>query len=101
MPIGGVVITTRPADIKQVTNNLARIAGAEIYGQDDKGNIVAVLDTETSEAMEELIDQINADPLVLGVGLTYLNTEDEAQLMQSGKGVNLPKGFRAKDRNSL
>lgn len=76
MPIGGVVISIRPGDLEAVRGQLATYSGVEIHGADDRGNIVAVLDTRTSEAMERLMQTINANPLVLHAGLTYLNMED-------------------------
>ena len=76
MPIGGVVISIRPGDLEEARNQLAAYPGVEIHGADERGNIVAVLDTRTSEAMESLMRKINANPLVLHAGLTYLNMED-------------------------
>lgn len=76
MPIGGVVITTRPDDLNAARVQLAAINGVEIHGLDDKGHIVAVLDTRTAEEMEQLVKTMNGCPLVLHVGLTYLNMED-------------------------
>lgn len=94
MPISGVVITSRMADKKIVLTSLSRIPEVEVHGDDDKGNIVAVLETESSEEMEKLIDRINKDKAVLHVGLTYLNTEDEADRMARGERPAKPFGFR-------
>lgn len=94
MPIGGVVITSFPQQKNTVIANLNRFPEIEVYGDDEKGNIVAVLDTATSEEMEKIIDRINKDEHVLGVGMTYLNTEDEAELMAKGAKLAKPFGFR-------
>ncbi len=94
MPISGVVISSRVTEKKEVLNSLAAIAEVEVHGDDEKGNIVAVLETESSEKMEKLIDRINKDPNVLHVGLTYLNTEDEAERMAGGEKLEKPFGFR-------
>lgn len=94
MPISGVVITSRLSEKEIVLRSLALIAEVEVHGDDDKGNIVAVLDTDTSEAMEKLIDRISKDENVLHVGLTYLNTEDEAERMAKGERLAKPFGFR-------
>jgi periplasmic nitrate reductase NapD len=94
MPISGVVISSRATEKKKVLGCLAVIAEVEVHGDDEKGNIVAVLETESSEEMEKLIDRINEDPNVLHVGLTYLNTEDEAERMAGGEKVEKPFGFR-------
>jgi nitrate reductase NapD len=76
MPISGIVISTRPGDLEEAQKQLAALAGVEIHGADERGNIVAVLDTRTSGEMESLMRRINACPLVLHAGLTYLNMED-------------------------
>lgn len=94
MPISGVVITTRPTEKGTVLQALAALSGIEVHGDDPQGNIVAVLETKSSEDMEKLIDRINKDPLVLHVGLTYLNTEDEAAEMAQGQPVARPFGYR-------
>ena len=94
MPIGGVVITCSPEQKDTVLNRLAAYNALEIHGADDNGNIVAVLDTATSEEMEVLIERINRNDYVLNVGMTYLNTEDEAELMASGEHLPRPFGFR-------
>jgi nitrate reductase NapD len=94
MPISGVVITSRPTDKAEVLRFLAAIAEVEVFGDDDRGNIVAVLETASSEDMEKLIDRISKDPGVLHVGLTYLNTEDEAERMAQGEPVAKPFGVR-------
>jgi periplasmic nitrate reductase NapD len=76
MPIGGVVISTWPGDLETARKQLASLAGVEIHGADEQGNIVAVFDTRTSEEMERLMEAVNACPQVLHAGLTYLNMED-------------------------
>ena len=95
MPIGGVVISIRPGDLEEARNQLAAYPGVEIHGADERGNIVAVLDTLTSEAMEILMRKINANPLVLHAGLTYLNMEDV--LDEPAQEKLLAKGKREKD----
>ncbi len=94
MPISGVVITTRPTEKVAVMQSLTAIAELEIFGDDQKGNIVAVLETGSSEEMEKIMDRISKDTLVLHVGLTYLNTEDEAERMAKGEKLTKPFGFR-------
>jgi nitrate reductase NapAB chaperone NapD len=94
MPISGVVITCRPSEKAGVLRSLAAIPAVEVFGDDEQGNIVAVLETGSSEDMEKLIDRISKNPCVLQVGLTYLNTEDEAERMAQGEPVAKPFGFR-------
>ncbi|MGI9538337.1 MAG: chaperone NapD [Desulfocapsaceae bacterium] len=94
MPIGGVVITCRAELSETVLRDLKSYSTLEIHGADDKGNIVAVIDSETSEEMETLIDTINKHEHILNVGMTYLNTEDEAEKMARGEKLTKPFGFR-------
>lgn len=94
MPISGVVIASVPEARDVVVKDLEQIREVEIHGVDEKGNIVAVLDTKSSETMEKIIDRINKDENVLNVGLTYLNTEDEAERMDRGEKLAKPFGFR-------
>ncbi len=94
MPVGGVVITVKDAEKQQALEILSALTEVEVFGDDDQGHVVAVLETETSEAMEKLIDRLTENECILQVGLTYLNTEDEAELMATGKPLPRPYGFR-------
>jgi nitrate reductase NapAB chaperone NapD len=94
MPISGVVITGRPTEKAEVLRSLSAISEVEVYGDDKQGNIVAVLETTSSEEMEKLINRIGKTQYVLHVGLTYLNTEDEAERPANGQPVAKPFGFR-------
>ena len=94
MPIGGVVISTRPEDCEELVRLLADFEMVDVHGSDEKGNIVAVLDTESSAEMERIIDKINDQQQVLSVGLTYLNTEDEMERISSGEQQGMPPGYR-------
>ena len=76
MPIAGIVISTQPNDVATACQQLAGFAGVEIHGSDERGNIVAVFDTETPDEMEALLQRVNACPVVLHAGVTYLNMED-------------------------
>ena len=76
MPIAGIVLTTHPDDVATARLQLAEFAGVEIHGSDERGNIVAVFDTETPEEMEQLLQRVNACPVVLHAGVTYLNMEE-------------------------
>lgn len=94
MPISGVIITSTPENVDAVLTDLHQIPEVEVHGTDEKANIVAVLDTSSSEEMEKIIDRINKDTKVLSVGVTYLNTEDEADKMAQGEKLPKPFGFR-------
>lgn len=87
MPIGGVVISTWPEDREQTLEVLRQMSQVEVYGADEKGNIVAVLESSTTDAMEKLMRSIEKMESVLSVGLTYLNTEDESKKIARGEYV--------------
>ena len=77
MPIGGFVVTVMPDALQPALEQLHTVPGIEIHGSDKAGNVVVVLESETSEGMEELVRSILAIEQVLNVGLTYFNAEDE------------------------
>ncbi|HEB50677.1 MAG TPA: hypothetical protein ENI89_08720 [Desulfobulbus sp.] len=85
MPIAGVVITTRPDDLEATLQALAGFKALEVHASDAEGNIVAVLDTGSLDAMEGLVREINGVRTILSVGLTYLNAEDEIERPGSGE----------------
>ena len=79
MPIGGFVINIDPTFKEKVLQEFEKLEGVEIYGSDSRGNIIAVIDSETSEEMESSVEKISAINGVLTVGLTYLHAEDEVE----------------------
>jgi nitrate reductase NapD len=85
MPIGGVVIMCKPDRRDELLARLEGERGVEIHGADERGNIVAVLDAENTEALEKLMKRISGFETVLQVGLTYLNTEDETEKIVNGE----------------
>ncbi|WP_456387898.1 chaperone NapD [Desulfolithobacter sp.] len=87
MPIGGVVISTRPEDRDQTLETLNQMSQVEVYGADEKGNIVVVLESTSTDAMEKMMRSIEKVETVLSVGLTYLNIEDEAEKIALGEYV--------------
>ncbi|PID81966.1 nitrate reductase formation protein NapD [bacterium DOLJORAL78_65_58] len=91
MPIGGFVINFKPRDKEAVLARLAEEKALEVHGVDDDGNIVAVLDTPTSDEMDTVVHALEKDELILNVGLAYLHAEDELEGIR--KGDIKPKGF--------
>ncbi len=77
MPIGGFVINVDPEKIEESLDSLRKVAGVEIHGSDEKGNVVAVLESATSEDMEKMVKTIMKIETVFSVGLTYFHAEDE------------------------
>ena len=89
MPISGVVVTTRPEDLSPASQFLASCPGVEVHGADEQGNIVAVLETASGEEMEHLLQTVNAHPLVLHAGVTYINMEDLLENEVAAAGTTL------------
>ncbi len=85
MPIGGFVVNVHPDTIDAAIEALKTVEGLEIHGSDERGNVVVVLESETSEQMEEMVRSLMAMEQVLNVGLTYFNAEDEVEKIDSGR----------------
>ncbi len=97
MPIGGFVVTCDPGRVEAAVERIASIPSVTVHGSDEKGNVVAVLDTQTSDEMEGVVKEIEGIEGVLSVGLTYLNAEDEIGKIASGElPVPNPFGWRKK-----
>lgn len=89
MPIGGFIINIDPENSIEALESLSGISHLEVHGSDDKGNIVAVIDTETSREMQNIVDDLNKFEFVLTVGLTYINVEDEGESVMNTAGLDL------------
>ncbi len=76
MPIAGFVIEIEPSCLNQAKQTISTLKGIEIYGC-NKDNIIAVVDSVTSKEVEQIQQDIQRQPGVLSVNLTYLNVEDE------------------------
>jgi periplasmic nitrate reductase NapD len=94
MPIGGFIINIDPENSIEALESLSCISHLEVHGSDDQGNIVAVLDTETSKEMQKIVDDLNKLEFVLTVGLTYINVEDEGQSVINTAGHDLFHAIR-------
>ncbi len=77
MPIGGFVVTIDQKAKGDAFAGLARFPQVEIYGSDEKGNVVLVIESETSKEMEKIVKDINRVEGVLNCVMTYINVEDE------------------------
>jgi nitrate reductase NapAB chaperone NapD len=76
MTIGGVVITVRPDDRRDVEIVLARFSELSVYGSDEQGNIIATIKSEDSGSIEKVIRTIEEIETVDKVNLAYLNTDN-------------------------
>ncbi len=84
MPIGGFVVSTLPEEKENVIQTLKGMVGNTVYGSDEEGNIILVLDMETSDEMEKRVEEIKKIPGVLNVGLAYMHFEDELEKIEKG-----------------
>lgn len=100
MPIGGFVITHAPGQRKEALAHLEGIDAIEVHGTDDDGNIVAVMDTETSSEMDDIVHALQRHELFLTVGVAYLHAEDEIKAMERGEiEFGSPFGSRRKKKD--
>ena len=86
MPIGGFVVTAVPNRLPQVKETLQEMRGVSIYGEEpQKGYLIVVLESDTSEEMEKLEQRIQKIEGVLGTHLAYLYYEDELEKIERGE----------------
>lgn len=76
MPIAGVVIGIEPNAMNEAKQAISALQGIEIYGCNED-NIVVVVESKTSKEIEQAQQEIQRQPGVLSVTVTYLNIEDE------------------------
>lgn len=77
MPVGGFVITVVPEESERIATDLESMDGVTIYGDDELGNLVVVLEAGSGREMEKLAEAIQKIDGILTMGMTYLNVEDE------------------------
>ncbi|MBC8318644.1 MAG: chaperone NapD [Desulfobulbaceae bacterium] len=97
MPIGGFVINIDPGTYSEAINILTGMPHLEVHGSDKKGNIVAVIETDTTRKMQEIVNHLNGLECVLTVALTYINVEDERGRSISKAGRQVFRTFRDKE----
>jgi nitrate reductase NapD len=85
MVIAGCVVQCHPTSQQATIATLATFSEVETFGDDGKGNIVTVIEAESSAALEKIVKKIEKIESVLTVGLTYLNMEDEAEQISRGE----------------
>ncbi len=98
MPIGGFIVNAQPEFVSDVAGQLNLIDDVEVHGFDESGNIVAVIDSVTSDVMEAQVKKIEALEPVLTVGVAYLHAEDEIEKIESGELV-IDNPFGRKKKN--
>ena len=85
MVIAGFVVQCQPQSQQDTIAALEAIRQVEVFGADEKGNIVTVIDAESSADLDKIVKRMERLEQVLTVGLTYLNMEDESEKIASGE----------------
>lgn len=85
MVIAGFIVQCQPQAEQNTVINLEKMTNVEVYGADGRGNIVTVVDADSSADLERIVKQMEKMDQVLTVGLTYLNMEDEAEKIATGE----------------
>ena len=80
MAIAGVVIVTKPEKMMYVLEKLNKTPKVTTYGAYNDGQIVAVLESDSSKGLEKISIEIqeNIDG-ILGFYPTYVTNEDEIE----------------------
>lgn len=94
MVIAGFVVQCQPQGQQETVAALEAIGQVEVFGADGQGNIITVVEAESSADLEKIVKKLERLEQVLTVGLTYLNMEDEAG--QIAIGALSPDPFPSK-----
>ena len=73
--IGGVVITVNPDDRKELEIALSGFSALSVYGSDENGNIIGVIQGCDEKTITGLVADIDGFDSVLEVNLAYINDE--------------------------
>ncbi len=88
MPVAGLVVCFLPEKLESVRSALERLEGVEVYGWNDKGEMVVVFEGETVDQMEkELKEWPRKIEGVLSINVAYFNVEDEVEKIERGEYV--------------
>lgn len=89
MPIGSFVINMDEESREQILKKLKDFRKVTVYGGDEKGHLIIVIESETSEEMEKIEAKIKSIDGVITSNLAYLFYGDEFEKIE--KGENKPK----------
>ena len=84
MPIGGFVVHVIPEKKDDVLKGLTLYPQVSIYGHDDQGHVIVVLETQRSEEMEKLVQELLKIEGIISFDLAYLHGEDEVEEIEAG-----------------
>ena len=69
--ISSLVVRTKPDLMAAVSDRISLIPEAEVYGTDDDGRLVVVLDTANNRQAADTITDIQNQPDILSATLIY------------------------------
>ncbi len=99
MVVGGFVVQCLPEEQAAAVETLSGLKGLEVYGSDEKGNVVAVVEADSSDDLGEVVKLMEKVDAVLNVGMTYMNMEDEAEKIATGEST--PDVFSGRNRKRV
>ncbi len=81
--ISSLVVHVNPLHLNEVKQKITHLVGAEIYGENEQGKLVVVMETENQGFVTDAIDTINNFAHVLSTSLIFhqieTGLEDEPQ----------------------
>lgn len=69
--ISSLVVRTRPAMLASVGDRIGAMPEAEVYGKNEDGHLVVVLDTANNRKAADMITDIQNQPDILSATLIY------------------------------
>ncbi|WP_299794340.1 chaperone NapD [uncultured Shewanella sp.] len=81
--ISSLLVQVSPEHLEETKGLIAGLKEAEIYGVNEVGKIVVVLETQTEGFISEIIEQINDMPGVLGATMVYHQIDVEPNSKKS------------------
>ena len=75
MNISGVMVSTMPKNIEQVSQDLVTLAGVEVHGSNELGRLVVTVEAEHEGKMADTVVAIQNLPRVLSAAMIYNHNE--------------------------
>lgn len=69
--IASVIVHSEPGSMPAVKVWLTGLAGVEVHAEDERGKLVAVIETQRAQDILDLIDSVQEQPGALNAALVY------------------------------
>ena len=76
MDISGVIVRSYPDQIQSVSNELIKIEGVEVHGNNDDGRIVITVEQESAGQLSDMLTHMQDLPGVLSTSMIYHQFEE-------------------------